>query len=408
MEGLRRYLDQLYHGATPQAIMQTALPGLVNNIKQMDSISRFYSRSGFLGLFFTKITNQLVLACKEYMQQVTINDEGVDNLWSIVSEEIGSGTDSLSAASDTLYKQMKTHLENKLKGKTTQHGHNRDQAPVLVEETTLFGRMKACLALLSYYKECVHNVRDSLGVGAHTMSHYPSMSSVAADSPVKGTVGADGRKVISRTAGGYSPSKKSSSLTGDSHGVTMSDDDAIIGHFESFSARLKQIMDVMNTMSQYQKLVVTSNGIPRPRPEDFEEEETDEIDYRKLHAQKNKAAEKQQPVQPIPSYQPGGGLNAIQEDMELEEQETQNKKDEEKETSQKYTSLPLQFFTEPKALSEEDVEILRMFALMSICYLLNMFYCFPEEDVHCRMQYLLSVCYLICLESSNGSNDRSV
>jgi len=73
------------------------------------------------------------------MQQVTINDEGVDNLWSIVSEEIGSGTDSLSAASDTLYKQMKTHLENKLKGKTTQHGHNRDQAPVLVEETTLFG-----------------------------------------------------------------------------------------------------------------------------------------------------------------------------------------------------------------------------------------------------------------------------
>jgi len=153
---------------------------------------------------------------------------------------------------------------------------------------------------------------------------------------------------------------------------------------------------------------VTSNGIPRPRPEDFEEEETDEIDYRKLHAQKNKAAEKQQSVQPIPSYQPGGGLNAIQEDMELEEQETQNKKDEEKETSQKYTSLPLQFFTEPKALSEEDVEILRMFALMSICFLLNMFYCFPEEDVPCCMQCLLSECFLVCLESPSRSNDRSV
>lgn len=57
MEGLRRYLTQLYHGATPQAIMQAALPGLVNNIKQMDSISRYYSRSGFLGLFFTKVLN---------------------------------------------------------------------------------------------------------------------------------------------------------------------------------------------------------------------------------------------------------------------------------------------------------------------------------------------------------------
>lgn len=55
MESLRRHIDMLYHGATPQFIMQTALPGLVNNVKQMDSISRYYSRSGFLGVFFTKV-----------------------------------------------------------------------------------------------------------------------------------------------------------------------------------------------------------------------------------------------------------------------------------------------------------------------------------------------------------------
>lgn len=55
MESLRRQVDMLYHGATPQSIMQTALPGLVNNVKQMDSISRYYSRSGFLGVFFTKV-----------------------------------------------------------------------------------------------------------------------------------------------------------------------------------------------------------------------------------------------------------------------------------------------------------------------------------------------------------------
>ena len=63
MEGLRRYLTQLYHGATPQSIMQTALPGLVNNVKQMDSISRFYSRSGFLGLFFTKVSAIIFVGC---------------------------------------------------------------------------------------------------------------------------------------------------------------------------------------------------------------------------------------------------------------------------------------------------------------------------------------------------------
>lgn len=64
----------------------------------------------------------------------------------------------------------------------------------------------------------------------------------------------DGKKSVgARGTPGYSPSKKSSSMTGDTHGVTMSDDEAIVGHFESFSARLRQIMDVMNTMAQYEK-----------------------------------------------------------------------------------------------------------------------------------------------------------
>ena len=87
-----------------------------------------------------QITNQLVLACKDYIQEITINEDGVDELWKIVSDEISSGVEGLTAASDAMYKQMKLHLENKLKGKTTQQGHNRDQAPILKEESTLFGR----------------------------------------------------------------------------------------------------------------------------------------------------------------------------------------------------------------------------------------------------------------------------
>lgn len=62
----------------------------------------------------------------------------------------------------------------------------------------------------------------------------------------------DSKKSGSRMAAGYSPSKKSS-IAGDSHGVSMNDDDAIIGHFEAFCARLRQIIDVISTMSQYQK-----------------------------------------------------------------------------------------------------------------------------------------------------------
>ena len=63
----------------------------------------------------------------------------MDELWNIVAHEISSDLETITGTSDALYKQMKNHLENKLKGKTTQHGHNREQAPVFKDESTLYG-----------------------------------------------------------------------------------------------------------------------------------------------------------------------------------------------------------------------------------------------------------------------------
>ena len=56
LESLKRHFDQLYSvDSTPSSIINTAIPGLANSVKQMDSISRYYSRAGFLGLMFTKV-----------------------------------------------------------------------------------------------------------------------------------------------------------------------------------------------------------------------------------------------------------------------------------------------------------------------------------------------------------------
>ena len=56
LESLKRHFDQLYSmDTTPASIINTAIPGLANSVKQMDSISRYYSRTGFLGLMFTKV-----------------------------------------------------------------------------------------------------------------------------------------------------------------------------------------------------------------------------------------------------------------------------------------------------------------------------------------------------------------
>jgi len=79
------------------------------------------------------------MACKEYIQEISINEDGVDNLWSIVSEEIKNGAEGLTSACEALYRQMRLNLENRLKGKTQQHGVNKDQQIILKEEQTLFG-----------------------------------------------------------------------------------------------------------------------------------------------------------------------------------------------------------------------------------------------------------------------------
>ena len=63
LESLKRHFDQLYSvESTPATIINTAIPGLANSVKQMDSISRYYSRAGFLGLMFTKVCIQSKIA----------------------------------------------------------------------------------------------------------------------------------------------------------------------------------------------------------------------------------------------------------------------------------------------------------------------------------------------------------
>ena len=55
LESLKRHFDELYRDATPASIMNTALPNILTAIKQMESVSRYYARQGFLGLLFTKV-----------------------------------------------------------------------------------------------------------------------------------------------------------------------------------------------------------------------------------------------------------------------------------------------------------------------------------------------------------------
>jgi dynein heavy chain len=62
LSSLEKFLDVLYTGS-PRQIM-AMLPALINNIKMMYTIARYYSTEARMTTLFFKITNQMIIACK--------------------------------------------------------------------------------------------------------------------------------------------------------------------------------------------------------------------------------------------------------------------------------------------------------------------------------------------------------
>ena len=62
---LEQSLEPMYMG-TPHTI-QDSLPTLINNIKMMHTIARYYNTSERMTILFQKVTNQMVRNCKEHI-----------------------------------------------------------------------------------------------------------------------------------------------------------------------------------------------------------------------------------------------------------------------------------------------------------------------------------------------------
>lgn len=88
LESLRRPIDQFYHDATPITCVTTALPNLCNTMRNLESASRYYARQGYLGILFTKVTNQLVNICKEYLLEMAQMVDNEQYFWPIILKEV--------------------------------------------------------------------------------------------------------------------------------------------------------------------------------------------------------------------------------------------------------------------------------------------------------------------------------
>ncbi|XP_041355189.1 dynein gamma chain, flagellar outer arm-like isoform X3 [Gigantopelta aegis] len=273
LESLRRAFDHMYHEATPHSIMNIAIPGLTNSIKQMDSVSRYYGRVGFLGLILTKVTNQIVMACKDHIKSATVSAiDDKDRLWQKISEEVNEK--DIVTTGDPQQKVPRGQVEAKSK---VSRGKSKDVKEIGVSDDSLYGRLRACLTLQGFYRETLRSLRDSLG-NTQNLSHFSSVSSFIQVN----NIGTRPRGPSVKGAQSTSPSRRATSTVGDGygHGVSLADEDAILHHMDLFCNRIRHLLDVINTISQYTKMVKTAACIPRPRKEDLMPDEDQELDER--------------------------------------------------------------------------------------------------------------------------------
>ncbi|CAL1527205.1 unnamed protein product [Lymnaea stagnalis] len=316
LDSLKRYFDQMYQDATPTTILSIAIPGLINTMKQMDSVSRFYARTGFLGILLTKVTNQLVQACKDYVKQYTYNImEDKDELWVKVAEEVIAG--DVANRNGSHFKTPNRQAENKQKISKNKVKESHESMTV---EDSLFTRLRACLQLQGSYREAVRSLKEGLGLNQQSVSQSPSISSFStASSPNK-------RKVSI-------PGSKSSQVLTPKKGlepagllVLVTDEDAIMAHLDKFCGRLRQVVEVIQTMSQFNRLSKSLVGLPRPRKEDMVVDEP-EPDFKKrnpkdthldlLEKDEVKTIEPSIPVIQIEGPDTDRSLRAINESDEL-------------------------------------------------------------------------------------------
>ncbi|RXM36617.1 Dynein heavy chain 5, axonemal [Acipenser ruthenus] len=235
----------------PVNLMNTVLPGIVNTIKQIDAMSRFFSRNAYLGLLLTKVGNQLTLACREFLKEGLVLGNSEDRLWDRIREEMERGY--------LLPLQAVSHPKNKGKERKPEQTINTN---------TLYDRVQACLMLQACFLDTVRQLREALG-GSHGLPLFSSSSSL---STMQGKLTSFSTGRVTKAS--LRKTSLTSSCLDHSHdyqglGVPLTDEETIMHNLDLLCCKLRQFSNVIVALQQYKTLLDQTRGLQKPSYEDL-------------------------------------------------------------------------------------------------------------------------------------------
>ncbi|KAM8953036.1 dynein axonemal heavy chain 5-like [Pelodytes ibericus] len=244
LEALYRHLDALATGHDPVTLISSVLPTFFNGIKQIETMSRFFSRNGYLGLLLTKVSNQLAQNCRAFLRESLVLSNSEDKLWDRIKEHV------------------REHKEES-KGETVRG------------DSSLHDQIQACLALHAYFQESLHHLREWL-LGTQGMHRYSSLSSISSSVGKLSSI----HTVKTNKASVKKPQSVTSSYDQQhdyqNTGVAITDDDTIMYNLEVLHIKLKQIADIMEKLQEFKILSENTEGLRKPAQDDLIEDDESE------------------------------------------------------------------------------------------------------------------------------------
>ncbi|KAM4694307.1 uncharacterized protein O3C94_004765 [Discoglossus pictus] len=259
LEALYRHLDTLATDNDPVNIINSIIPALFNGMRQMETMTRFFSKNGYLGLLLTKVSNQLAQDCRAFLRETTMSSDSEDKIWDRIREYIESGEEAFVP----------------LVGSQEEKRMKKPKMETLKSTSTFYDRIQACLAVHASFQEAVCQLREWL-IGASPMNTYSSFSSL---STVPGKL-CSINTVKTNKVNTRKPPSVMSSLDHQhdyqAMGVALMDDDTIMYHLDALCIRLKQICYIMVKLQEFKRLAKQTEGIRKPAQEDLNEDDDSE------------------------------------------------------------------------------------------------------------------------------------